>query len=121
MTRKSSSIVVTCLCLIVALPLVAADAKPQPKAMPDFQSTIVSELTEAEKKVVALAEAMPQEKYGWRPADGVRSVAEAFMHIGQANYLASAFARTAPPTPSAKFTVWSYHAIGAGATAFSLV
>jgi len=97
MTRKSSSIVVTCLCLIVALPLVAADAKQQPKAMPDFQSTIVSELSEAEKKVVALAEAMPQEKYGWRPADGVRSVAEAFMHIAQANYLLPSIAGTKPP------------------------
>jgi len=30
---------------------------------------------------IALAEAIPAEKYSWRPAPGVRSVSEVFMHI----------------------------------------
>jgi uncharacterized damage-inducible protein DinB len=37
-------------------------------------------------RVVQLAEAIPQEDYGWRPMEGVRSVSEAIMHIAAANY-----------------------------------
>jgi uncharacterized damage-inducible protein DinB len=38
------------------------------------------------KQVVALAEAIPAEKYAWRPAPGVRSTSEVFMHIALANF-----------------------------------
>jgi uncharacterized damage-inducible protein DinB len=40
-----------------------------------------------ENQFVQLAEAIPQEKYSWRPADGVRSIAEAFLHVASGNYL----------------------------------
>ena len=51
------------------------------------------------RQLVALAEAIPADKYGWRPAPGVRSTSEVFMHIALANfYLLSV---TGPPTPSA--------------------
>jgi uncharacterized damage-inducible protein DinB len=33
------------------------------------------------RQLVALAEAIPAEKYSWRPATGVRSTSEVFMHI----------------------------------------
>jgi uncharacterized damage-inducible protein DinB len=38
------------------------------------------------RQVVALAEAMPAEKFNWRPAPGVRSTSEVFMHIAVANF-----------------------------------
>jgi uncharacterized damage-inducible protein DinB len=38
------------------------------------------------RQLVALAEAIPAEKYSWRPADGVRSVSEVYMHIAVANF-----------------------------------
>ena len=38
------------------------------------------------KQLVALAEAIPAEKYGWRPGPGVRSTGEVFMHIALANF-----------------------------------
>ena len=38
------------------------------------------------RQLLALAEAIPAEKYGWRPAPGVRSVSEVFMHIAIANF-----------------------------------
>jgi uncharacterized damage-inducible protein DinB len=41
------------------------------------------------KKLVALAEAIPAENYGWRPMEGVRSVSETFMHVAGANYFLS--------------------------------
>jgi uncharacterized damage-inducible protein DinB len=37
------------------------------------------------KQLVALADATPPEKFGWRPAPGVRSVSEVYMHIALAN------------------------------------
>ena len=39
------------------------------------------------RKSSALAEAVPAEKYSWRPAEGVRSVGEVYMHIAGANYM----------------------------------
>ena len=37
-------------------------------------------------KVVQLGEAMPYEKYSWRPDEGIRSVKESMMHVASANY-----------------------------------
>ncbi len=42
------------------------------------------------RQLLALAEATPAEKFAWRPAPGVRSIGEAYMHIVIANlYLLS--------------------------------
>ena len=38
------------------------------------------------RQLLALAEATPAEKFGWRPAPGVRSVSEVYMHIALANF-----------------------------------
>ena len=37
-------------------------------------------------QLVALAEATPEEKFAWRPAEGVRSTSEVYMHIVFANF-----------------------------------
>ena len=48
-------------------------------------------------QLVALAEATPEDKFAWRPAKGVRSTSEVYMHIALANfYLLSA---TGPKMP----------------------
>lgn len=41
----------------------------------------LADLDTVHAKVVALANAIPEEKYSWRPAAGVRSISEALMHI----------------------------------------
>jgi uncharacterized damage-inducible protein DinB len=38
------------------------------------------------RQLIALAEAIPAEKYSWRPAPNVRSTSEVFMHIALANF-----------------------------------
>src|SRR5579863_5262139 len=38
------------------------------------------------RQLVALAEATPAGKFAWRPAEGVRSVSEVYMHIALANF-----------------------------------
>jgi uncharacterized damage-inducible protein DinB len=40
-----------------------------------------------EKQVLDLAAAIPEEKFAWRPAPGVRSVKEVFLHIAYGNQL----------------------------------
>ncbi len=50
------------------------------------------------RQLVALAEAIPAEKYAWRPGDGVRSTSEVFMHAAIANfYLLSVTGPKMPP------------------------
>jgi uncharacterized damage-inducible protein DinB len=48
---------------------------------------ILLPFSDSEKKVIALANAIPEEKYSWRPAAGVRSIGEVFVHIASANQL----------------------------------
>jgi uncharacterized damage-inducible protein DinB len=38
------------------------------------------------QQLIALAEATPPEKFAWRPAPGVRSTSEVYMHIVDANF-----------------------------------
>lgn len=38
------------------------------------------------RQLIALAEATPEEKFSWRPAPGVRSTSEVYMHIALANF-----------------------------------
>jgi uncharacterized damage-inducible protein DinB len=63
-------------------------AQPADKTQPsyDMKAQSVYDLQDLQKKFVGLAGAIPQEKFTWRPADGVRSVSELFLHISGANY-----------------------------------
>lgn len=74
----------------VALPARAQNAKPmeekQMKPAAGARADIVKSIDDAQKKLVALAEAMPADKYGWRPGEGVRSVGEVFAHVSGTNY-----------------------------------
>jgi uncharacterized damage-inducible protein DinB len=62
-----------------------------PPAPTGFRAELVSDVDGVGKKLVDLAGAVPAEKYGWRPAPGVRSVSEVFMHVVGANYLLPSF------------------------------
>jgi len=58
---------------------------------------MIADFTRATGHLVQLAEAMPADKYAWRPADGVRSVSELFMHVAAANFHISSALGVAPP------------------------
>ena len=49
-----------------------------------------------EAHVLALAKAVPEEKYGWRPGPGVRSFSEVFLHIAFGNRLLLNIANNQP-------------------------
>jgi uncharacterized damage-inducible protein DinB len=50
-----------------------------------YRAEFLREFADLESKYVRLAEAMPADKYTWRPADGVRSTGEVLLHIAAAN------------------------------------
>lgn len=50
------------------------------------RTEVLKELDNVEKKMVSLAEAMPQDKLTWRPMEGVRSVSEVYMHMAGSNF-----------------------------------
>jgi len=77
MTQLSSKLAGLCL-MLAAAPLFGQTAT--------FKDAFLAQLKDVESKAVALAEATPQEKYSWRPAEGVRSVSEVFVHIASANF-----------------------------------
>ena len=66
-----------------------------------LQSEMLADLADVRGKYVQLAEAMPESDYGWRPAEGVRSVSEVYMHIVSANFGIVMGALQAPPPESA--------------------
>lgn len=54
---------------------------PATVALTGFRAEYVAEVEAVGKKLVDLAEAMPADKYAWRPAPGVRSVGEVYVHV----------------------------------------
>ena len=65
----------------------AAFAQAPAAAAPSFQADYATDVDFVGKRLVDLATAIPAEKYSWRPAPGVRSVSEVFMHVVGADYL----------------------------------
>lgn len=93
--------------LLLALAVVACTSRASAQATAaastyGFRQRAVVELQGAQKELLALAQAMPQEKYSWRPAEGVRSVAEVYLHVTAGNYGLTALAGV-PPKAGFKF------------------
>jgi uncharacterized damage-inducible protein DinB len=64
----------------------AAQAKDTTPPSYDMKPQSLQDLDAMHQKFVDLATAVPADKYGWRPAEGVRSIGEVFLHIANANY-----------------------------------
>lgn len=55
--------------------------------IPGFKGEYLWEFEFPEKQITALAEAIPADKYSWRPADRARSVSEVLVHIAVGNFM----------------------------------
>ena len=62
----------------------ASDDKTPPSY--DMKAQALFDLQDLQKKYVELAQAIPADKYTWRPEAGTRSVSELFLHVSAANY-----------------------------------
>lgn len=88
--RRLSSLSLLSLLSLVSLPAFAHE-EAKPVGGGDVRGEILRQLEDAEKKLTALAEATPPEKFGWRPAEKIRSVGEVFMHVAGGNYFLPTF------------------------------
>jgi len=99
MKRISSAF---CLLLISAAAVcVTAQVNPYKDGTPGvagYRSEVLAEVMIQEDKFTRLAEAIPAEKYSWRPAPDVRSFAEVFLHVAAANYNLYKLVGTPPPS-----------------------
>jgi uncharacterized damage-inducible protein DinB len=77
----------------------AAAASSTPAAPTSgYRAEFLNEMKYFEGRYTQLAEAIPAEKFTWRPAAGVRSVSEVLLHVAGANQGLPQFAGIKPPT-----------------------
>jgi uncharacterized damage-inducible protein DinB len=69
--------------MLALLALAAAKAQQVPAGVGEGW---LGEFDHSTKQLTQLAEATPADKFAWRPAPGVRSVSEVYMHIALGNY-----------------------------------
>jgi uncharacterized damage-inducible protein DinB len=69
--------------LIFDVELLKTAEAPPPAAAAD----ILFSLASVEREVMQLANAVPEEKYNWRPGPGVRTFQQVFLHIAYGNHL----------------------------------
>jgi uncharacterized damage-inducible protein DinB len=77
-----------------------AEKPPAPLTSPTAGPRLefLDEVSYYEQRFLRLADAIPAEKYVWRPVEGVRSIGEVYMHVVGANY---GFAKMiGTPTPA---------------------
>jgi uncharacterized damage-inducible protein DinB len=93
MTKRFRLLCLSMLLLVLAAaaPLLADDAPT------GYRGDLLRDIAGLEEKVVKLAETIPADKYGWRPAEGVRTISEAVMHLAGANFFFPTLFGMAPP------------------------
>jgi len=89
-------------------------ATPNREAAIEVRKQFMADLDTVQSKFVALAEAIPADKYAWRPAPGVRSFGEVFMHVASEFYVYTPLsfgAERSPVIPRGKdaFTAFEAH------------
>ena len=89
--KRFGSLVVVALALglLAGVPVAAEDGGPG--------AAYVRNLEFVGDRAVQLAGAIPADKYGWAPMEGVRNVAQAAMHMAGANYFFAGQMGTPPP------------------------
>jgi uncharacterized damage-inducible protein DinB len=75
----------------------AADDTDKTPPSYDMKAQSILDLQQMQKKLTDLAAAIPTNKLTWRPAPGVRSIAEVYLHIAGANYMIPGMMGATPP------------------------
>ena len=83
--------------IAIVLSLQSVSALAENGAKSSFIADMIGQLDRAKGQIISLAAAIPQNKLAWRPAEGVRSIGEVYVHIAGANYLFMSFAGVKPP------------------------
>jgi uncharacterized damage-inducible protein DinB len=80
---RGAAVVLPMLAALTLAPVRVATAQDafDAKGAGHIREEYLADMDTVHVKLVALAKAIPAEKYSWRPAAGVRSVSEVLMHI----------------------------------------
>ncbi len=62
-----------------------------------FRAEFITDLNDLQKKCMGLANAVPADKYNWRPGQGVRSISEVYTHMAGGTYYLATFLGQQPP------------------------
>jgi uncharacterized damage-inducible protein DinB len=62
-----------------------------------YRAEVLAEVRVQEDKFARLADAIPADKYIWRPGPDVRSISEVFLHVATANYNLPKLIGSPPP------------------------
>ena len=71
--------------IAIAVGLGAGPAAAQ-SAATDYRDEFMHHFRQSTRKIISLAEAMPEELYMWSPGPGVLPVGQVYMHIARYNY-----------------------------------
>ena len=94
----------TSILAVLLLPVLGLGFPPDDSKVSGFTADFLIQLDGVQKQILDLEGAVPQEKFSWRPAEGVRSVGEVYLHIAFGNYFLLKLAGYEPPT-DAGFTM----------------
>ena len=85
---KALTIVTLTAVVVTTVPVVATHHEGGEEAamMDGFHADLVANIKSTEEKLVALAEAMPADMYGWAPSVEVRTYSETLIHVAGANF-----------------------------------
>ena len=79
---------------------VQGQAAASTSTSPAVIEALLRDIASLEGKLIGLVDAIPEEKYDWRPGEGVRSVREVVMHVAADNYFLPTFAGMDAPVAS---------------------
>ena len=93
--KRFSMMVLLAALLLAVVPSIARAQEATPASSPKDEALRLFD--DAANKLVRLAEAVPAEKYTWRPGEGVRSVSEVLLHVAAGNFSIPRRLGTPPP------------------------
>lgn len=96
-TVNRFAVILIAVCIATVSVCAGGPDKAQQAPKSGFRAEMLGQLDDVEKKIEDLADAVPAEKYSWRPGEGVRSVSEVYVHIAGSNYFFMTFLGVKPP------------------------
>lgn len=96
---RLAAVLTGCVVLASAPGVASAQDVPTRESAMEMRKQFMADLDTMYSKFAALAESIPAEKYSWRPAEGVRSIGEAFQHVSSEFYVFTPMAYGATASP----------------------
>jgi hypothetical protein len=93
MRRLTGKLLILAAVFCVVTAMAAAQDRPADKppaaatsGVPGIRGEFLDEVAYYEQRFTRLADAIPADKFLWRPAEGVQSIGEVYMHVVAGNY-----------------------------------